>query len=314
MKTIYGAFPVCLLLMLSFLSTLPLAYTACAYEELNRNVEIPAGANGQAGDKQQCNDLLLLAAQGGIRDGVEMYLSQGADVNTCDTYGRTPLHMAASGQHKEIVALLLARKAKVNVKDKAGRTPLHYAVGASHPWWQPKDGDIGAATLLLDNGADIDTPDTIGRTPLHYSVRLGTKMTELLLDRGADANLVDHRGVKPIPPKDGYTYYVATNGDDSGVGSLSDPFKTVNTAIMVARLGDTIYLRAGTYRYAHTVVIDKSGTQDKPMRLLAYPGETSGTTMLKESTPCWQKAWMSTRKTGWGMRRCTGPAISATAI
>jgi ankyrin repeat protein len=224
-------------------------------------------------NKADISAALFSAAQSGDKKFVERLLDLGADVNSQDNLGLTPLHVAASRQDKEIVTLLLAHDAKVNVKDKAERTPLHYAVGARHPWWEPKDGDIEAARLLLNHGADINTPDKEGKTPLYYSVRLGEKMTGLLLDRGADANFVDPRGDKPLPPEHGYTFYVATDGDDSSFGTREHPFKTVNTAIVAARSGDTIYVRGGTYRYSHTVLVEKSGKQDKPIRISAYPGE-----------------------------------------
>lgn len=210
----------------------------------------------------------------GDLDMLRRLIAKGADVNAKDRYGLTPLHVAASRQDKKIVALLLAHDAKVNVKDKAGRTTLHYAVGARQLWWEPKDGDIEAARLLLDSGADINIADKEGKTPLYYSVRLGKKMTELLLERGADPNYVDPRGEKPLPTEHGHIFYVATVGDDSNFGTREHPFKTVNTAIMAARPGDTIYVRGGTYSYSHTILIEKSGRQKSPIRLSAYPGET----------------------------------------
>ena len=43
--------------------------------------------------------------------------------------------------------------------------------------------------------------------------------------------------------------YVATNGNDStATGSLSAPYKSINTALESAHPGDTIILRSGTYR------------------------------------------------------------------
>ena len=217
---------------------------------------------------------LVSATQNGDQKSVAYLLDRGADVNFQNDLGLSPLHVAASKQDKEMVRLFLTHKALVNAKDKAGRTPLHYAVGARQLWWEPKDGDIEAARLLLDHGADINVADKVGKTPLYYSVRLGEKMTELLLDRGADPNYVDPRGEKPLPSEHGETFYVATDGDDSNFGTREHPLKTVYTAIMIARPGDTIYMRGGRYSYSHTVLLEKSGRQDKPIRLSAYPGET----------------------------------------
>jgi len=217
---------------------------------------------------------LVSATQSGDQKSVAYLLDRGADVNYQNDFGLSSLHVAASKQDKEMVRLFLTHKALVNVKDKAGRTPLHYAVGARHPWWKPKDGDIETARLLLDHGADINIADKEGKTPLYYSVRLGKKMTELLLNNGADTDYVDPRGQMTLPLEHGRTFYIATDGDDSNFGVEEHPFKTVDRAMVSARSGDTIYVRGGTYPYSHGVVVEKSGEQGKPIRLAAYPGET----------------------------------------
>jgi len=225
-------------------------------------------------NKSAASAALVSDAQNGNQKSVVYLLDRGADVNFQNDLGLSPLHVAASKQDKDAVALFLTHQALVNVKDKAGRTPLHYAVGAKQLLWEPKDGDIEAARLLLDHGADINVADNVGKTPLYYSVRLGEKMTKLLLDRGADPNYVDPRGEKPLPSEHGETFYVATDGDDSNFGTREHPLKTVYTAIMIARPGDTIYVRGGRYSYSHTVLLEKSGRQDEPIRISAYPGET----------------------------------------
>ena len=42
-------------------------------------------------------------------------------------------------------------------------------------------------------------------------------------------------------------YFVATNGNDEHSGSLDEPFQTIQHAIDVSSLGDTIFVRQGTY-------------------------------------------------------------------
>jgi ankyrin repeat protein len=217
---------------------------------------------------------LVSATQSGDQKSVAYLLDRGADVNYQDDFGLSPLHVAASTQDSNCVSLLLKRGAKVNVRDKAGRTPLHYAVGARRLPWEPKDGDIEAAKLLLDHGADINITDKEDKTPLFYSIRLGEKMTELLLNRGADPNYVDPRGEKPLPSKQGCIFFVGADGDDSNFGTREHPLKTIYTAVMIARPGDTIYVRGGRYSLSHTIQIDKSGRQNKPICIYAYPGET----------------------------------------
>lgn len=68
------------------------------------------------------------------------------------------------------------------------------------------------------------------------------------------------------------TWYVsASAGDDDNAGSLQSPFGTIQKAATVARPGDTVLVRAGTYR--ETVTIDFSGTPQGWYALRGYPGE-----------------------------------------
>jgi ankyrin repeat protein len=58
---------------------------------------------------------------------VRLLLEYGADPNTQDEYGDTPLHKAASEGRVEVVELLLVYGADPTVKDEDGRTPLDLA-------------------------------------------------------------------------------------------------------------------------------------------------------------------------------------------
>ena len=89
----------------------------------------------------------------------------------------------------------------------------------------------------------------------------------------------------PSTAEAGTTWYVAPHGDDSAAGSLEQPFATVPRAQTAAAPGDTVFLRGGTYRlteaqlarrrglFARLIVLDKSGTPDKPISYLAYQDE-----------------------------------------
>jgi ankyrin repeat protein len=66
------------------------------------------------------------AAFDGNAERVKELLKKGADPNTKDKKGRTPLHWAAPYKgHVEVVKLLLEHGADPNIKNKYGRTPLH---------------------------------------------------------------------------------------------------------------------------------------------------------------------------------------------
>lgn len=75
----------------------------------------------------------------------------------------------------------------------------------------------------------------------------------------------------PVVPPEAGSYYVATNGNDSNPGSIDKPLRSIQKAVNMARPGDVIYVRGGTY--SESIVIRNSGTVDKPIVLAAYPGE-----------------------------------------
>ncbi|MDG1421154.1 MAG: ankyrin repeat domain-containing protein [Tateyamaria sp.] len=118
---------------------------------------------------------------------VRAELDAGADVNTHDEKGYTPLHWAAGNSSAEIVLLLIATGADVNTRTEDGTTTLHSAVGNS-----------SAETIeaLIAAGADVMARNEYGFTPLHLAASQGTaEMIQLLIiAAGADITAKDNRG------------------------------------------------------------------------------------------------------------------------
>jgi len=88
---------------------------------------------------------------------VKELLEKGADPNTQDEKGRTPLYWAASEGHVDVVRLLLERGVDPNTQDEFGDTPLHEAA---------YKGRVDVVELLLVRGADPNVKDGDGKTPL----------------------------------------------------------------------------------------------------------------------------------------------------
>jgi hypothetical protein len=84
------------------------------------------------------------------------------------------------------------------------------------------------------------------------------------------------------------TYYVATNGADSNPGTLEQPFKTIQMAASLASPGDTVLIRAGTYR--ETVTPLRSGVADRPITFRNHEQETVVVSGADLVTP---NAWSS---------------------
>jgi len=83
------------------------------------------------GGKSGAEDSIHLATRTGNIEAVKQHLDAGTDVNAMDFLflgtGRTSLHFAANKGHKEIAELLIAKGADVNTKNENGVTPLDLA-------------------------------------------------------------------------------------------------------------------------------------------------------------------------------------------
>ena len=67
-------------------------------------------------------------------------------------------------------------------------------------------------------------------------------------------------------------YFVAPDGNDRAPGAQDRPFRTIQRAADLMVAGDTCYVRAGTYR--ETVRPKNAGAEGRPLRFVAWPGET----------------------------------------
>jgi ankyrin repeat protein len=107
---------------------------------------------------------------------IDIMLENGADIDSTDEDGDTPLLSKVFGSHKEIVEHLLARGADVNKSNKYGQTPLH---------WASCDG---IAEMLTDENADIESKDDEGKTPLESALDRGVTEVICFLRKRKKAN------------------------------------------------------------------------------------------------------------------------------
>lgn len=106
---------------------------------------------------EQSRPALMVAANAGAADIVELLLSHGAIVDLAGAEGNTALIYAALNNFDDVIAMLLAAGAAIDHGNKQGETALMRAAGA----------DSGnAVAALLAAGADPALTDFTGRTAL----------------------------------------------------------------------------------------------------------------------------------------------------
>jgi len=88
------------------------------------------------------------------------------------------------------------------------------------------------------------------------------------------------------------TYYVSVGGSDTGSGTLSQPFASLQHAHNLAQPGDTIYLRGGVYKVSSAIVLTKDGAAGAPITIQSYPGEKAVLDGSARSTGGYYAGWV----------------------
>ena len=123
---------------------------------------------------------LTEALKSGDRKAVQSLLKQGANVNTADPDGTTPLQWAVRSDNIDTVEMLLRAGANPRAANRYGITPLSLVAGNGNP---------AILAMLLKAGADPATPAPGGQTILMIAARTGNaECVKLLLAHGLDVN------------------------------------------------------------------------------------------------------------------------------
>jgi ankyrin repeat protein len=119
------------------------------------------------------NNQLLQAVISNHINIVEDLIYKGADVNTKDNNGNTPIFLAVSSYNNnlELEKLLIKKGADLNIKNDDGLNPLLYLIKSkSETSFYIFDHDIEIIKELLNNNIDPTAIDSDGRTVLHLIV------------------------------------------------------------------------------------------------------------------------------------------------
>lgn len=127
------------------------------------------------------------AALSGNLKAVKAHIENGADIDTTDRQGHTPLMLASFNGHTAVVKILIENCADINITDNKGLTPLHFAASGNFP---------ETVELLLENGAEINATDNIEHfTPLMYAAAEGNaEVVKVLIKYNADISITDDDG------------------------------------------------------------------------------------------------------------------------
>ncbi|KAH7133162.1 ankyrin repeat-containing domain protein [Dactylonectria estremocensis] len=153
-------------------------------------------------DKREdtCKTPLLTAITTNCHLALKM-LEYEPDCSVADYDGNGPLHLALSGREPPLPSLLsalLSAGANVDSRNRNGETPLHVLASRLGVFYAERTDDE-ALRLLLGNGAKIDARDSQGQTPLFKIIGkpppdITIAELEIFRAGGARLDIVDARG------------------------------------------------------------------------------------------------------------------------
>jgi ankyrin repeat protein len=127
-----------------------------------------------------------------------LLLEHCVDLDAQTESHETALHFAAFHGRPGITQLLLDHGANPNTENEQGDTPLHSVSGGKHNS-QEHGASVGIARLLLERGVDVDARAKDKFTPLHSATFNGRlELAKVLLDHGANANAVNEGRETPL--------------------------------------------------------------------------------------------------------------------
>lgn len=130
-------------------------------------------------DKNKLNRDLISKSSYGRADDVAILLSQGADANTINPAGLTPLHLAAGRADAEaakIIDVLLKNAADIYKADRRGNMPIIEAVRA---------GTALSVKTLIDNKALVTIKNHNGKSLIKLAEERGDKEIIALVETAA---------------------------------------------------------------------------------------------------------------------------------
>ena len=155
---------------------------------------LDAGAAVDTRDARQ-RTALLVATRANRVAAARLLIERGADVNAKDDIQDSAFLYAGAEGRLDILRLTLAAGADLRSTNRYGGTAL---IPAAH------HGHVETVRALLKTQIDVDHVNRLGWTALLEAILLGdggaahTEIVGLLIERGADVDLSDAQGVRPL--------------------------------------------------------------------------------------------------------------------
>lgn len=134
---------------------------------------LKTGVHPDVGIDQGRPSCLMIAATNGFVELVRLLIAYGADVNTKDADGETPLMWASSRGRLECVNEIIKSGADPNIRNTAGRTAIYWAIQYGH-------NDV--CRILCKFGIDLFNIDKYGYSPLEYAKLMNSKLCKEVID------------------------------------------------------------------------------------------------------------------------------------
>ena len=147
------------------------------------------GANANTADKDGLTPLHL-AARSSVFEVSEFLMDYGADCSAVSKYGMTPLTTAIVKSCQELVEPILHRNGPKILHDAHGWGALHAAARHS------STPECPLIELMIENGIDVSKTDSNGWTHLLHAQKLD--VVECLLNHGADVETGSCQYASPL--------------------------------------------------------------------------------------------------------------------
>jgi ankyrin repeat protein/beta-lactamase regulating signal transducer with metallopeptidase domain len=246
-------------------------------------------ARAEAKATAESNMLLYNAISKGDAEQVRSLISQGADVNTQEELGFTPLHLAALLGNQKIINILIDEGANPNIKIADEITPIYCAIvspvadrmkvtellidkGAEFSKIHIASflGDLETVKDLINHGADIDSKDIMDTTPLHFAAAGGQKdIIKFLIDKGSDINAGAAEEFTPLHTAVCFSgdpevinLLIAKGADVKVKGLLAASLETAAVKAMISRLPEIDFTEFNSQQFGQIMTDEFTSKHD----------------------------------------------------